>query len=343
MHSDADIPAADLQRDEPLQLTRVVYELLRAHLDAKVFPEGLVLGEASIARVLEVSRTPVRSALEQLLAEGSVVTHAGRGVLVSYGNAAPVPLRRDLTEAGLQLPVTTREALGFSGAAERIYPEIERALSSCTAFGRFHVNQTAMAAEFGVSRTVTHVVLNRLERLGLVRQDRHARWYVERLTAHKAAEHYRIRQLLEPEALRLAFPLLEPEFLRQCWQRLVTAMQGGEGVDYSLFDQVERDLHYDIVHRCPNEQLVKVIKESQLPLIGTNYTVERYQDAEVINGTLPQHLSVLTSLIEGNIERAADGLSYHLERARTVNIPRLTTLPPLGAGRYPPYLTPVAD
>jgi DNA-binding GntR family transcriptional regulator len=330
-------------RDEPQQITEAIYALLRAHIEARIFPQGLVLGEAAIARAMGVSRTPARAALEQLRAETMVVPHAGRGMLVAYDNATPEPLRIDLEAAGLELPVAAREALGFSGAADRLYPDVEQAIASCAAFGRFHVNQTAMASHYGTSRTVTHVVLNRLERLGLVVQDRHARWYIERLTTRKAAEHYRIRELLEPEALRLAAPLLDPEMVRACWQRLIDLMQGGLNIDYRQFDQIERDLHYDIVHRSPNEQLVKIIKESQLSLIATNYTLERYRDAEIIRGTLPQHLSVLTCLLEGNPDRAAEALAYHLAEASKINIPRLEHLPPLTAGSYPPYLVPASE
>ncbi|MBE7733316.1 GntR family transcriptional regulator [Devosia faecipullorum] len=330
----------DEEREEPQQLTQVVYDLLRTHLDARALPEGLVLGEAAISRALSVSRTPVRSALEQLLAQQRVVTHAGRGMLVSYGNKAPEPLRLDLVDAGLQVPET--DDFGFSGGAERIYPDVEKVLSSCAAFGRFHVNQTAMASFYGTSRTVASVVLNQLEHVGLVRQDRHARWYVERLTAQRAAEHYSIRQLLEPEALRLAAPTIDQGFLRQCWERLVTAMQRGIHADLALIDQIERDLHFDIVHRCPNAQLVKIINESQRPLISTSYTIERYHDIEVTHGTLPQHLNVMNSLLEGNFDRAGEALRYHLEQASKVNIPRLEKLPPLDADRYPPYLTPTS-
>lgn len=330
-------------REEPQQLTAAVYDLLLSHLETKAFPEGLVLGEAALARALEISRTPVRAALEQLHAEARLVSHAGRGLLVSYGGEEVSPVRMPLDDAGLELSASMRDALGFSGAADRVYPAVEEALASCAAFGRFHVSQTGMAQHFGTSRTVAHNVLNRLQRVGLVVQDRNARWYVPRLTAPKAAEHYRIRELLEPEALKLALPTLSAEFVRERWQRLVDLMQGSGAPNYSRFDQVERDLHFDIVHRCPNQQMVKVIKESQLPLIGTQYTVERYQDAEVLQGTLPQHLSVLTSLIEGNGERAAEALGYHLARASEVNIPRLERLTPLSSERHPPYISLVAD
>jgi hypothetical protein len=49
---------------------------------------------------------------------------------------------------------------------------------------------------------------------------------VERLTAHKAAEHYRIRQLLEPKRSRR-----QPRFSNQTWfahaGSVSHAMQGG--------------------------------------------------------------------------------------------------------------------
>jgi DNA-binding GntR family transcriptional regulator len=333
---------ADPDRDskEPPQLAEAVYGLLRSHLDQQIFPQGLVLGEAAIARALNISRTPVRTALQQLQAEGGLVTYAGRGMLVSYDDPAPEPLRRELAEAGLRVPED--EALGYSGAAERIYPQVEKALASCAAFGRFYVNQTAMANYYGISRAVAHVVLNQLERVGIVRQDRTARWYVERLTAKRAADHYFIRAMLEPQALKLAAPQLDPAHLTACWERIVRAMRSGDDLDFALVDQIECDLHYDLVHRAPNEQLVKIINESQLPLISTSYTIERYQDAEVIHGTLPQHLTVFNYLIEGNVERAADALRYHLEQASRVNTARLEKLPPLSAGRYPRYLSPAA-
>ncbi len=332
---------AEREREEPQQLADAVYELLRSHLDSQILPEGLVLGEAAMARLLEVSRTPVRTALLQLQTEGRLMAYAGRGLLVAYGTAEPEPIRLDLKEAGLRVPSDV--VFGYSGAADRVYPEIEKTLASCAAFGSFHVNQTAMAAHHGISRTVAHVVLNQAERVGLVRQDRHARWYVERLTAERAAEHYYIRALLEPQALKLAAPLKDPAELRACWERIVNAMRVADHLDFSLLDQIEHDLHYDLVHSAPNAQLVKIINESQLPLISTSYTIERHEDAEVVHGTLPQHLTVFTYLIEGNIDRAADALRYHLEQACRVNTARLEKLPPLSAGRYPSYLTPVTD
>jgi len=52
----------------------------------------------------------------------------------------------------------------------------------------------------GVSRTVAHEVLTRLERTGLVTQDVNQRWYAGPLTVDLLREHYEMGWLLEPIA-----------------------------------------------------------------------------------------------------------------------------------------------
>jgi DNA-binding GntR family transcriptional regulator len=323
-------------------LADAAYLLLRRHLDERRLPEGLVLGEANVAKALAISRTPARIALQRLADEGRVVGHAGRGLLVCYENLAPEPVRMDLNLAGLDLADTERDGLDSSTAADRIYPHAEKAMASCMAFGRFWVNQTALASHFGISRTVAHDVLTRLEKVGVVLRDRNARWYVETLTPARAKEHYAMRALLEPEALALAYPRIERSQIEASWQRLVASIQAPQALDAPMFDHIERDLHIELVHQCPNAQMVKVIQESQLPLIATHYTIERYGDSEQIRQSMLQHLAVLTPLMEGSPQRAAEALRHHLLVASEVTVARIANLPALRADQYPDYVTPVS-
>ena len=321
-------------------LADAIYRLLRRHIEERRLPEGLVLGEANVAKAMTVSRTPARAALQRLLGDGLLVTHDGRGLLVSYGAAQPEPIRIDLHKAGLNLTESDQDRPDSSTAAERIYPNVEKANASCMAFGRFWVSQTAMANHFGISRTVAHDVLTRLEKVGVVSRDRNARWYVETLTPAKAQEHYTLRALLEPEALLLAYPLMNKSVIEERWYRLVTSIQTPAQLDAAGFDQIERDLHVDLIHLCPNRQMVKVIEESQMPLIATHYTIERYTDSEQIRQSMLQHLSVLTPLMEQQPQRAAEALRHHLHQAADMTIPRIASLPALRSDQYPDYLAP---
>ena len=68
---------ADDQR--PYQLA---YDILRQHIVGKQLPPGLVLLESRIAELMDISRAPVRRALELLHRDGFVRRFEGRGYLV---------------------------------------------------------------------------------------------------------------------------------------------------------------------------------------------------------------------------------------------------------------------
>jgi DNA-binding GntR family transcriptional regulator len=327
---------------DPPPLAEIIFQILRRNIEEGRLPDGLVLSEADVSRTFDVSRTPARTALGRLRDENLIAAHDGRGFLVIRGGPRQ-PLRQRLAETELQVAASEQDALNSSGAVDRIYPSLERTASSVTAFGRFMVNQTALADFYGTSRTVAQIALTRLERSGLVVRDRHARWYIERLTVQKAIDHYTIRELLEPVAIELAFPSMSRDKIYGSWRRLGQLLEHSSAVTPKDLDEVERDLHLDLVHLCPNAQMVKVINESQLPLIGTHYTAERYGGSPEMTRSFLQHSNVLTLLLEGSPDRAAEALRHHLSSAVEVTISRLRHLPELHRDLYPPYLTPVDE
>lgn len=69
-----------IQRGEPLRET--VYRRLVAVISSGQCPPGAALTEASLSRLLEVSRTPVREALLRLEAEGVLESALARGFTV---------------------------------------------------------------------------------------------------------------------------------------------------------------------------------------------------------------------------------------------------------------------
>ena len=76
----------------PETLTDLAYQQLRAAVLDGEFDSGRVTSVVSLAAKMEMSRSPVRSAIERLAAEGLMVATAG-GVLV------PAPDRHDLLDA----------------------------------------------------------------------------------------------------------------------------------------------------------------------------------------------------------------------------------------------------
>jgi DNA-binding GntR family transcriptional regulator len=323
--------------DRPLY--EVIYEVLRDHLAGGKFPPGLVIGEASVARAFTTSRIPAGAALKRLRDEGLLSDFDGRGYLAGRnGKAAPV--RLELDEAGLTLPEALKSGLAVRTRPGRIYPDVEHAVASCLAYGKFMLNESALAEHYGVSRAVAHDVLTRLERTGIVSQDSNQRWYAGPLTADLIREHFEMRWLLEPVALKQAAPhILREELLRK--REHVAHLKNGHKHPDRL-ERIEQELHIELIEQCGNSQLKFAVRRSQLPLIATHSTYRHYQDAEEIVRMASEHWSVYDHLLADAPDTAAKALEAHLKRSVGHNIEVLKQLPPLADDVRPPYLVPVS-
>lgn len=316
----------------------LIYEVLRDHLRQRRFPEGLVIGEAGVARAFKTSRIPAGAALKRLHDEGLLTAFDGRGYLAG-GDSSAEPIRVDLEDAGLELPEDLRGGLKVRTRPSRIYPEIEHAVASCLAYGRFMLNESALAEHYGVSRAVAHDVLTRLERTGIVSQDSNQRWYAGPLTADLIREHFEMRWLLEPVALRQAAPRIpRAELVRK---RETVAHLKNDPKHPERMERAERDLHIELIEQCGNSQLKFALHRSQLPLIATHSTYRYFQDAEEIVRMAAEHGTVFDHLLAGEVEKAARALEAHLKRSVGHNIAVLKQLPPLEDKARPPYLVPV--
>ena len=195
-------------RDRPLY--QLICGVLRDHIEDGSFPRGLVIGEAAVARAFNAGRVPAAMALRRLHKEGLLKEFQGRGYLANPEKNTR-PIRRDLGDAGLRLPANLGTGSVVRNRLRRIYPDVEHAVAACLSYGRFLLNESALAEHYQVSRTVAHEVLMRLERTGLVVQDRNQRWYAGPLTIDLLREHYEMRWLLEPIALGQALGALDPK------------------------------------------------------------------------------------------------------------------------------------
>jgi len=322
-------------------LYEVIYGVLRAHIVDGRFPSGLVLGQSSVARAFGSSRVPAGIALRRLHDEGLLVSFDGRGYMAKGRTADAEPVRLELEQAGLRLPAALAADLTVRNRRERIYPEIEHAVAACLSYGRFLVNESALAEHYGVSRTVAHEVLTRLERMGLVTQDTNQRWYAGPLTEELLSEHYEMRWLLEPIALGQVLAELDPAQLRKVRDQTARAERGKPSPEQ--LERLEKTIHVDIVLRCHNRQLRETIRRSQLPIIATHSTFERFQHSAEIALMLSEHLAVIDSLLAGDGRRAMKILEGHLRRSLPPNIVLLRSLGPMPKERRLPFLVPVAS
>jgi DNA-binding GntR family transcriptional regulator len=316
-------------------LYELIYGVLREHIVEAVFPPGLVLGETSVARAFSASRVPAAAALKRLHHEGLVRDFAGRGY-VTAGESSIKPVRLELSDAGLKLPPELAGEMKTRNRHELIYPEVEHEVAACLSFGRFLVNESALAEHHGVSRTVAHEVLTKLERTGLIARDSNQRWYAGPLDERLLREHYEMRWLLEPIALAEVAPELEPAELDRKSRRAEEARTGARPPP--TLERLEHDLHVDIVLRCRNQQLRETIRRSQLPIIATHSTFAQHQTRAEISTMIAEHLEIFDCLRSGRHNQAIAALDLHLRRSLHANVELLKRVKTEQEHPLPPYL-----
>lgn len=325
---------------KPTPLYETIYGVLRQHLaDGRLTP-GLVLGEANVARAFKASRIPAAAALRRLREEGLIADFGGRGYVANPDDPTSPRLRLELTEAGLVLPAELDADSAPRNIGAKLYPQVEHTVAASLAYGRFILNESALADHYGVSRTIAHEVLTRLARTGIIVQEANQRWYAGPLTAEAIREHYEMRWVLEPVALRQAFPKFSEGELAERRERVLKAEAGGRSI--GELERVEHDLHVDTVARCNNSQLLQAVQRSQLLLIATHDTFRRHRTSEELSTMLAEHRGIYDRLLAGDLDGACSALESHLRRSMHPNIDMITRLGKMPDGLKVPYLIPVA-
>lgn len=328
------------------RVNELVFEVLRGSIVDGTLGHGLVLRESDVVDVFGVGRAPARMALHKLERVKLIRKRRGHGFEVAKPGGQPASDYGSLHEVGLALPEEYLATIGTRNWRQRIYPRVEKSIASCLVFGRFLINQSALAEYFGVSRTIAHEVLTTLERVGLVCQGSNARWYAGPMTLSGIKENYELRWLLEPEALKQSAPKLSRSTLEKAHKHVLD-VEGQAQPDPEDLNQIELTLHSDIVLQCHNEQMRNVLRMCQLPVIVTYGTVVRSsRSGDLPSGvpeTLYEHRAVLEHLLDGNIDAAAASLEAHIRHGFKMSLPHFLDPPPLDQEMIPPYMTAVLD
>jgi DNA-binding GntR family transcriptional regulator len=328
----------DIELDEHLPRYEVIYQVLREHLIGGRLPSNLIISESGVARVFKTSRIPARSALRRLHDEGLLHDFGGRGYSIDPSLPETGRIRLDVDQAGLVLPSAVSEGAVGRTRGERIYPEVEQVIAARLAFGRSLVNESALAEQYGVSRAITHEVLTKLGRVGLINRDSNQRWYAGPLTADLVRSHFEMRWLLEPAALIQAAPKLSTRDLQKRRDH-VERIRTGHPTPANL-ERVEYELHVETVGLADNPVMREAIRKSQLPLIALHSTFRRHKHADEIETMTAEHVEIFDYLVKGRADKAAASLRAHLERSLDVNLTLLANLKPLAPKQYPDYLVP---
>ena len=287
-----------------------LYDIIALSIKNGELAKGTLLLQGHLAEIFGVSRSPVRQALLSLHQSGLICTFEGRGYLV--GKEPGEVLRCKLKSDDFKLNENSVAAPKKTETWKAVYDRIERDLLHQSLFGSYLINELELSRNYTISRTVSSQVLTRLSLMGLVERDERSRWQLTQWDEARLSELYEVRRCLEPYVLMRAAEFIKPEQLKSYIDRLYRAIDAYPNMDSRQFDELESDLHIEILGHCPNQQMLKILQRTHaLLLSGKHILLDKSYFPEE-DPFFHEHLSIFEKLYAGRADLAAQSMEEHL-------------------------------
>lgn len=280
--------------------SRKAAALILDYLDARSLHEGAHVTESGLAEALNVSRTPVRAALEQLT-ELNIVAPAGprRGYHVTASAERIGGLAR---QPGA---VDDEETLYLAIADDFLNQRIPEQFS-----------EADLLRHYGVSRGLLSRVLQRMASDRVIERNPGYGWRFEPLLKSVEAhdESYRFRLAVEPAALREPGFALDPSWAARTRREHETILaMPPSRVSMVRFFAMNADFHETLAAASGNVFFHRAIQQQNQIRRFQNYAWTYGEDR--IATCCHEHLAILDALEKGENEWAATLMSRHLELA----------------------------
>lgn len=177
------------------------------------------------------------------------------------------------------------------------------------------VRQDALAHRFGVSRVPLREALKILEGEGQVTYYPHRGYFVAELDVAALREVYRIRDLLETDAVRLAVPHLTPEDLSRLEAACDDVDRAAATADLVAMTEANRRFHFTLIEAARMPRLARIIR---ILWDATDaYRSLYYSEPGHRSHVHDEHVAVMDAVRRGDADSAIDLLRQHRERAVT--------------------------
>jgi DNA-binding GntR family transcriptional regulator len=270
-------------------------------------PVGHRLTEAVLCDELQVSRSPVRKALQFLEALGTVTSEVNRGFQVARSAA-------DLGSFFLPAPAQSDEALYMRIVDDRIAGNLADS-----------VGEAELMERYDASRLQIQRSLNRMAREGLIERKTGRGWAFLPLltTADAYRESYRFRMIIEPSAILEPGYAVDAAELEKCYREQMDLVAGGiETWSQSELFRTGVHFHETLVAGARNSLLLDALRKvnQMRRLVEYRSKRDRKQTSIYMHEQCSQHLVLIDLLRRNERVEAAHYLRAHLDGARNNKI-----------------------
>ncbi len=198
-------------------------------------------------------------------------------------------------------------------AQEAVLGELRREIASGGLHPGEQVRQDQLAERWGVSRVPLREALKLLEGEGQVVYHPHRGYFVAELSADDLVELYRIRELLEAEAVAVAIGQATDADRTAIAAHLQDCEEAAAAGDVSRMTEANRALHFALLEPSEMPRLIRMIR---LCWDATDvYRSVYYGEAEHREVAQAEHRAIVSAYLDGRTDEAIKRLADHREHA----------------------------
>ncbi|MER7521161.1 GntR family transcriptional regulator [Streptomyces sp. NPDC126499] len=200
-------------------------------------------------------------------------------------------------------------------AQQFVLEELRRAITTGELRPGDPIRQDTLAARLDVSRVPLREALKALEAEGLVVHHVHRGYFVAELSLADLEEIYRIRRLLETEAVRAALRRM-PDGLVDALERSQADVERAAAAgDVTAMAEANRRFHFALVEASGMPRLVRLI--ATLWDATDAYRALYYAEDPHREAAVHEHRAVVSAVTEGDEAAAIRWLDEHRDHAVT--------------------------
>lgn len=198
-------------------------------------------------------------------------------------------------------------------AQEFVLGELRRLIVTGELKAGAQIKQDALAEQVGTSRVPLREALKILEGEGQVTYHPHRGYFVAELSATDLSEVYRIRQLLEDEAVSIAIPKLTDADVAAIEQAMLAVEAAGEAGDITAMTASNRDFHFRLIERADMPRLSRLIRQlwDATDAYRAVYFTEPVNRIQVDR----EHRQIMEAIRERDIPRTIALMNTHRDHA----------------------------
>lgn len=285
-----------------------IRDILAGAIQSGELEAGAKITETSVANQFEVSRQTARHALRELGELKLIRSEPGRrGVVIApSGHSFVKPVKADLR-------LSKRHEVNRSNKWEQNYDRIKSELLALSCKGSFRIVSSNLAESHGISRTILKDIQLRLVDDGIIRVDGR-NWMLNRFDYDSLSQQFSVRKVLEPFALREAFPNIDLDETQQQLERLEQAkIQSGQLTSAQL-EALEDDLHVHTLAQCGNPFLMDMLRRSRLVHVFNSFYFPIFHPQNLF---VDEHIEVFGAILAQDLDAATEALVHHLDASLT--------------------------